>query len=167
MTSFLLMLALILQANPQKTDRNPRNVPTPTPSPMVAPPQVGTTSTTGPHSAILNWSNPSCTTTQQCTIQVYRAQCTSTTTCPTWPSGTWAKLNMTAGLVPTIGSSGTSWNYTDSDPTLQDSTTYAWVATNTYVGGTNSSGASTSFVGSTNAGVPPAPTLSSNGNSVN
>jgi hypothetical protein len=145
-------LLLLMQAHQQKG---------------VTPPQIGVTSVTGPHQAILNWSNASCTTNAQCNIQAYRTQCTSLTTCPTYPSGTWAKLNMTTGLVPTIGATGSSWSYTDKDTTLQDSTVYAWVATCTYVGGTNSSGASAAYAGATNGGTPPAPTLASSGNSVN
>jgi hypothetical protein len=134
---------------------------------MVAPPQVGVTSATGPHSAVLNWSNASCTTTAQCSLQVYRTQCTSLTSCPAYPSGTWKMLDMTSNLVPSIGASGSSWNYTDKDTALQDSTVYAWVATNTYAGGTTSSGASAAYAGTTNNGTPPAPTLASSGNSVN
>jgi len=124
---------------------------------------------TGPHQAVLNWSNPVCTTNAQCSIQVYRATCTSATSCPAYSAGSsaWKALDMTANLVPTIGSNGSSWNYIDKDTALQDSTTYAWVATNTYVGGTVASGASANYVGSTNNGTPTAPTLSSNGNSVN
>jgi hypothetical protein len=70
-------------------------------------------------------------------------------------------------LVPNIGTSGTSWSYTDKDTALQDSTTYAWVATCTYVGAATASGASTNYTGPTNGGVPPAPTTASSGNSVN
>lgn len=136
-------------------------------APQSTKPHVGTTSITGPHQAILNWSNPNCTQNAQCSLQVYRATCTSSTACPTYPSGTWKALDMTAGLVPNIGPNGTAWQYTDKDPALQDSTTYAWVATATYVGATTASAASTNYAGTTNNGVPPAPTLSSNGNSVN
>ena len=133
------------------------------------PPQIGTTSTTGPHQAILNWSNPSCTQTAQCSIQVYRALCTSATVCPTYSAGNpvWKTLDMSSNLVPTIGASGSSWNYTDKDTALQDSTTYAWVATNSYTGAVTASGASSNYIGTTNNGTPPAPTLASTGNSVN
>jgi hypothetical protein len=155
MKLFLLLL-LFLQAPPAPRQQQ-----------KATPPHIGVTSTTGPHQAVLNWSNASCTTNSQCSIQAYRAQCTSLTTCPTWPAGTWVTLSMTTGLVPTIGSSGSSWVYTDKDPALQDSTVYSWVATNTYVGGSNSSGASANYAGATNNGTPPAPTLSSSGNSVN
>ena len=160
MTPLFLLLLLLAQAPaaPKQSHRQ-----------MTSPPQVGVTSTTGPHQAVLNWSNPACTSTAQCNIQVYRAQCTSLTNCPTYSpgSGSWTALNMTANLVPTVGSSGTSWNYTDKDPALQDSTVYAWVATNTYIGGSTSSGASSAYAGTTNNGTPPAPTLASSGNSVN
>lgn len=149
----LALLAILLLFQQQKTH----------------PPVIGTTSTTGPHQAILNWSNPSCTTTAQCSLQVYRATCTSATSCPAYTAGSssWTALNMTSGLVPTIGASGSTWNYTDKDPALQDSTTYAWVATNSYVGGSTASGASSNYVGTTNNGTPPAPTLATSGNSVN
>jgi|SRR3974390_1251652 len=153
--AFLLILMLFGQAR----------------KPMVSPPQVGVTSSTGPHQAVLNWSNPSCTTNAQCSLQVYRAQCTSITSCPVYSpgSGSFTTLVMTTNLVPTVGASGTSWVYTDStqNAAMQDSTTYVWVATNTYVNGSQPSGASTAYSGTTNNGTPSAPTLSANGNSVN
>jgi len=153
----LLLLALLAQAPQHKV------------SPKASPPQIGTTTTTGPHQAILVWSNPSCTQNAQCTIQVYRAQCTSITSCPTYSPGSssWTTLNMTSGLTPVIGGGGTSWTYKDTDPALADSTTYAWVATNSFVGGTTASPASSAFAGTTNNGTPAAPTLASSGNSVN
>ena len=125
--------------------------------------------TTGPHQAILNYSNPSCTTNAQCSIQVYRATCTSSTSCPTYAAGSssWKALDMTVGLSPQIGANGTTWSYSDKDAALQDSTTYAWVSTNTYVGASTASGASSNYVGTTNNGTPPAPTTASSGNSVN
>ena len=123
---------------------------------------------TGPHQATLNYVNTSCTSTAPCNMQVYRATCTSTTACPTYSVGSssWTALNM-ANLAPSTGPNGTTWVYSDKDPSLQDSTTNAWVATCTFVGGTTASGASPNYVGTTNNGIPTAPVLSSNGNSVN
>ena len=137
--------------------------------PMTSPPQVGTTSSTGPHQATINWSNASCTSTAPCSIQVYRSVCTSATTCPAYSTGnsSWTVLNMSCCLSPAISANGTSWQYIDKDVALQDSTTYAWVATNTFTGGSVASGASSNFVGTTNNGTPAAPTLASSGNSVN
>src|SRR3974390_605501 len=101
------------------------------------------------HMAAINWSNPSCnTTTPACTFQVYRVVCTSSNSCPTYPSGTWTKLNMTSGLTTTITTQGTSWRYADMDPTLAPSTTYSWVATASW-NSTTSSPASAPFVGTT------------------
>jgi len=75
--------------------------------------------TTGPHQAILNYSNASCTSNAQCSLQVYRATCTSATTCPTFstaaPSGTWKTLDMTVGLTPQIGANGSTWVYNDQE----------------------------------------------------
>jgi len=139
------------------------------PAPRLNQPVVGVTSSTGPHQAVINWTNASCTTTAQCSIQVYRAQCGSATTCPAYTAGSsnWKALNMSAGLTPVIGMGGSTWAYTDTDTALQDSTVYAWIATNSYVGASTASSASANFVGTTNNGTPPAPVLSSNGNSVN
>ena len=124
---------------------------------------------TGPHQAVLNYSNASCTTNAQCSLQVYRATCTSATSCPAYTAGSssWKALDMTTGLTPNIGTAGTSWQYQDKDTALQDSTTYAWVSTNTYVGGSTASAASSNYIGTTNNGTPPAPTTASTGNSVN
>ena len=142
---------------------------TPRKRPTQSPPQIGTTSSTGPHQAVLNWSNSSCTSNAQCSIQIYRAQCSSASSCPAYSPGSssWTALSTASGLVPNIGATGSTWNYTDKDTALQDSTTYSWVATNTYVGATSSSAASANYVGTTNNGTPPAPTLASSGNSVN
>jgi hypothetical protein len=131
-------------------------------------PQVGTTSATGPHQATINWSNPSCTANAACSIQAYRALCPAGS-CPTYTPGStqWTALNMSSNLSTNAAATGTSWVYTDKDPTLQDSTTYGWLATCTYVGGNTISGASSNYIGTTNNGTPAAPTLASSGNSVN
>ena len=160
-------LALFLALTSALFAQAPSAPKTSKPAPHATPPQIGTTSVTGPHQAVLNWANAGCTTNAQCALQVYRTTCSSVTTCPTYPSGVWKALDMTSNLVPTISTNGTSWVYTDKDTALQDSTTYAWVATNSFVGATTSSGPSSNYVGVTNNGTPPAPTLSSNGNSVN
>lgn len=145
--------------------------PVPRGKPTQQAPVVGTTSSTGPHQAILNYANASCTMTANCNIQIYRAVCSSPSSCPTYAAGNsaWTALNMSVSGNPAanVGVNGTSWMYTDKDPALQDSTTYVWVATNTYVGGTNPSPASANYSGTTNNGTPPAPTLATSGNSVN
>lgn len=138
-------------------------------APHMNPPVVGTTATTGPHQATINWSNSTCTTTAPCSLQVYRAQCGTPTNCPAYSAGSssWKTLDMSANLSPVVGMTGTTWQYVDKDTTMQDSTTYAWVATCSYTGSATASPASTNFTGTTNNGTPPAPVLSSNGNSVN
>src|SRR5215472_4403200 len=134
--TLLLLLPLLLSGQTKKNQK-----------PMQSPPQIGTTSSTGPHQATITWSNASCTSTAQCSIQVYRATCTSTSSCPAYSTGSssWTALNMTINLSPVVSANGTSWQYIDKDTALQDSTTYAWVATNTFVGGSVASGASSSF----------------------
>jgi len=113
--------------------------------------QITLLTPTGVHNATLNWSNPSCTTLTPCNIQVYRSIC-SGSICPTYPNATFKALNMSTNLTPTVGTLGTSWQYLDTDSTLVGSTTYVWVATNTYVNASTSSVASTPFVGTTFVG---------------
>jgi hypothetical protein len=124
------------------------------PSTPSGPAQVTLLTPTGVHSAILNYSNASCRTASPCTLQIFRAQCTSPTTCPTYASGStaWKALNMSSGLIPTVGVQGTSWQYTDSDVALTGNTTYTWVATNSYSGAVTSSPASTPWSGTTTVG---------------
>ena len=103
------------------------------------------------HQATINYSNSSCVNASMCTLQVWRATCTSSTNCPTYSasSPSWKKLDMT-GLVDIPSNTGTTWRYQDTDVALANSTTYVWVATATYVGGSgNASPASAPFIGTT------------------
>jgi hypothetical protein len=85
--------------------------------------------------AVINWSNPGCnTSTQSCQLQVYRTSCTSPTSCPVYPAGTWAKLSMSTGK-STVGAQGTTWRYSDVDPALAGSTTYSWIAVTSWTNG--------------------------------
>lgn len=116
--------------------------------------QVVQVTPTGVHSATLNWSNASCRTASPCNLQVYRAQCSSTTSCPAYAAGSssWKALNMSSGLTPTVSAQGTSWQYQDHDAALTGSTTYVWVATSSYSGSNVASPASSPFVGTTGVG---------------
>ena len=116
--------------------------------------QISVTTPTGVHKAILNWSNAACRTASPCTLQVYRAVCSSSTNCPAYSAGNsaWTALNMTNGLVPTVGVQGTSWQYSDNDAALTGSTTFVWVATNSYQGAGTVSPASTGWSGTTSVG---------------
>jgi hypothetical protein len=100
------------------------------------------------HMAVVNFSNPGCnTTTQACVLQVYRAQCASSTSCPAYPAGTWAKLS-TATVATTVGAQGTTWRYSDTDPALKGATTYSWVGVNTWPAGAESP-ASAAYIATT------------------
>ena len=131
-----------------------RNAFTATPSTLGTAQQVVVTTPTGIHTAIINWSNSLCTTLSPCTLQVYRALCSSSTSCPTYSPGSssFKALNMTIGLVPTVGTQGSSWVYTDKDAAIVGNTTYVWVATNAYSSGNSISPASKAFVGTTGVG---------------
>ena len=142
------------------------------PAPVSAP-SAPTAPTTIPkatiaHQASLNWSSNSCTTATPCAIQVYRAQCSSSTSCPTYPGSAFSQLSG-YGITVNAGANGTSWIITDNDPALLDATTYVWVATNSYQSSPSNPGpASTPWSGTTSApppAVPVAPT-SGPGNSV-
>lgn len=105
----------------------------------------------GVHNATLNWTNSNCRTASPCTIQVYRTQCTSATSCPTYTPGdaNWKALAMSTGLTTNLDTQSTTWQYIDWDSTLTSGTTYAWVATNSYTGGNTTSPASQSYSGTT------------------
>jgi len=106
------------------------------------------------HQATLNYSNGACTSASlQCSIQVYRAQCSSSTSCPSYSPGSssFKALNMLSNLTSTVGTQGTSWVYQDLDVVLANSTTYVWVATNTFVNGSTPSAASSPYIGTTAA----------------
>lgn len=114
--------------------------------------QITLTTPIQTHSAIINWSNASCRISIPCNLQVYRAVCGSTTTCPVYTPGSaaWTSLNMTTGLISTPGAQGSTWQYTDTG--LTGSTVYSWIATNTFVGGSTASAASQSYSGTTSVG---------------
>lgn len=114
--------------------------------------QVNVQTPTGVHSAVLNWSSAACNTLSPCNLQVYRATCTSTTSCPAYPGSAWTALSMVTGLAPTVGAQGTTWQYQDNGGALSGSTTFAWVATCSYQGATTSSTASTMWIGTTGVG---------------
>lgn len=117
------------------------------------PAEVQVKTPSGVHSATVNWSNPACRTSSPCNLQVYRAICSSATSCPAYPGAVWKALDMSnTNLVPTVGAQATTWVYTDHDTALVGSTTYMWVATNTYTGGASASLASTGYVGTTAVG---------------
>jgi hypothetical protein len=114
--------------------------------------QVNVATPAGIHTAILNWSSAACRTSSPCTLQVYRATCTSPTTCPSYPGSAWTALSMVTGLTSTDSAQGTSWQYQDNGSALAGSTTFAWVATCSYQGSSTSSPASTMWVGTTGVG---------------
>jgi len=124
------------------------------------------------HQATLYYQNTACTTNTPCTLQVWRATCFSTTKCPVFNTNSSAWKQLGSGTASaTITASGTQWVILDQDPALQDNTTYAYCATNSF----NSAPGVISYCGSgwkgttgaSNANIPPPPTLSANGNSVN
>jgi hypothetical protein len=113
-------------------------------------PSMGTTVNTPLHAAVINFVNPGCnTTTKPCNLQVYRTVCPSPSTCPTYPSGTWAKLSM-ANAAATVGVQATSWRVSDTDPALAGSTTYSWIGVNGFQNGTSVSGPSAPYIATTN-----------------
>lgn len=116
--------------------------------------QVTVTTPTGVHTAVVNWSSSSCRTASPCTLQVYRATCTSASSCPAYTVGSsaWKVLNMSTGLSSSVGSQSTIWTYTDNDAALVGSTTYAWIATTSYSGAGTVSPASSAFIGTTGVG---------------
>lgn len=119
--------------------------------------ELGLMTPTGIHSATLNWSSTACRASSECTLQIYRAKCASATSCPAYTPGNtaWKALDMSTGFTMNgvvIGAQGSSWQYMDSDAALTGSTTYVWVATNTYKGATTASPASTPWIGTTAAG---------------
>ena len=127
---------------------------------------------TVPHSATLYYQSTSCTSSNPCSIQVYRAVCPTPSTCPQYHPGAsnWTRLSSGQGIV-TPTQTNTTWIITDNDPVLQDNTTYVYVATNSYQSTpTAYSGPSPSWSGTTSNGgttnVPPGPT-NGVGNSVN
>jgi len=122
------------------------------PSYQSAATQVTVVTPTGLHQATVNWSSPSCRTASPCTLQVYRATCTSATSCPAYTPGSsaWTALSMNSShLTATVGAQGTGWVYTDNDKALVGATTFEWIATSSYTGASSSSPASTAYIGTT------------------
>jgi hypothetical protein len=114
--------------------------------------QVNVQTPAGIHTAILNWSSAACRTGSLCNLQVYRAVCTSTTSCPAYPGSAWTALSMVSGLTSTPSAQGTTWQYQDNGSSLSGSTTFAWLATCSYQGASASSPASTMWIGTTGVG---------------
>jgi len=85
------------------------------------------------HQATLYYQNSSCTNHNPCTIQVWRAVCSSPTSCPYFVMGNpiWTRVTTGGGSASASGNK-TTWVVYDQDPTLQDNTTYEYCATNTY-----------------------------------
>ncbi|HEY2352007.1 MAG TPA: hypothetical protein VGH83_05820 [Candidatus Acidoferrum sp.] len=134
------------------------------PPPPAAPPPPDSNLKQAGHQADLAYSNPACTTTNQCTLQIFRAQCDNATTCPNYiySPQSFKTLSM-AGLSTNATATGTSWTYSDTDTALQDNTSYSWVSTATFVNNpTMVSGPSSPFLGTIPAlpsqVPPPAPT---------
>jgi hypothetical protein len=116
------------------------------------------------HEADLTYTNPQCLAATPCNLQVYRAQCSSTTSCPSFttsPTSFFALPASTVTGVATVTESvttaGTTWTFIDTDPTLKDSTTYVWVATDAWQSSPSAaSGPSIPFQGTT-TGPPNSP----------
>lgn len=111
------------------------------------------------HEADLAYSDSSCTTAKPCLpIQVYRAQCASATSCPSFatspnsfvalPTATKSDGSYTVSVVTNSG--GSNWTVIDKDPAMLDGTTYEWVSTVSYPTSAPS-GASNPFQGTTNS----------------
>ena len=136
------------------------------------PPRAAAPRGTIAHQATLNYSNGSCTNTNLCNLQVYRALCASPPQCPVYSPGSASFVNIitlgttTATASPTA--TGTTWQVLDKDPNLADGAMYTFVATNSYQSSaTNYSPASTAWTGTTSSAptVPPAPLVGS-GNTI-
>lgn len=121
------------------------------------------------HTATLNWQNSSCTTAKPCSIAVYRATCSSSSSCPPYPNSGYAPPpTASLGVQVTATATNTSWTVTDTDPNLGDGTTYAYVATNSFTSNPSQPGPpSAVWSGTTSAApnVPPAPVVG-NGNQI-
>ena len=87
------------------------------------------------HEADGSISDASCTTAQPCDLQIYRAQCTSATACPSFTSSPTSFLALptdTAHQTATVSTAGTSWAVIDNDPAILDSTSYVYVSVAAY-----------------------------------
>ena len=120
------------------------------------------------HVATLYYQNTQCIASSPCTLIVYRATCSSPTSCPTWGNNKgWIRPPATTlTILPTVTASGTSWIVTDKDPALKDNTTYVYAATNTFSSGSPVSDPSSLWSGTTSSSAPTTPTIGT-GNSVN
>jgi len=135
----------------------------------VAPVVLPVASTT--HSATLNYSSTACTTGTPCWIQLWRATCTSPTSCPTYVAGSsgWVSPPNLQFPVWNETTSGTTWQFVDNDPALQASTTYAYVATVCFQpGGCNGNGYSPPSQpwSGTTTGVQPPPAPNNGANTI-
>lgn len=126
--------------------------------------------TTVPHQATLYYQSSACTDSSPCRLVVYRAVCSTSTTCPSYGNGHgW--IQVTAGSASSAPTpTGTTWVVTDKDPTLQDATTYVYVATLAWQSNPNQASApGPAWSGTTASGatsnVPATPTVGT-GNSV-
>jgi hypothetical protein len=116
------------------------------------------------HEADLTYTNPQCLAATPCNLQVYRAQCSSTTSCPSFTTSPTSFFALPASTVTgvatvteTVTTAGTTWTFIDTDPTLKDSTTYVWVATDAWQSSPSAaSGPSIPFQGAT-TGPPNSP----------
>jgi hypothetical protein len=113
------------------------------------------------HEADLTYGDAACTTATPCNLQVYRALCSSATSCPSFVSSpTSFNALSTSICTATVGVATTTWQCVDTDSKLLDSTTYEWVALAAYQSFPAAwSGPSNPFQG-TLAGPPQAPTSS-------
>lgn len=122
------------------------------------------------HQATLYYQSAVCTNSSPCQLDVYRAVCPKASTCPSYGNGHgWSRLTSGAAMA-TPTPTGTTWIVRDSDPVLQDSTTYVYVATLAWIGSNRRSQPGPPWSGTTSSGATPntpaAPTLGI-GNSVN
>jgi len=123
------------------------------------------------HQAKLYYQNTACTTTTPCQLQVYRATCSSSTKCPAFNlnSPSWKQLS-SGSATAIITTTGTKWTVVDNDPALQDNTTYAYCATNSFTSAptvlSNCGYGWKGTTGAANANIPSTPTVGT-GNSVN
>jgi hypothetical protein len=121
---------------------------------------------TAPHQAVLYFQSTACTVSTPCLLQMFRASCSSPTTCPPWGNGHgWQRIS--PKITTNVSASGTQWVVVDS--LKQDGATYVYAATNIWMAGGSLSAPSPLWQGTTSlpsAGIPPPPTLGTN-NSVN
>lgn len=106
------------------------------------------------HTVTLSMSDTSCTSSNQCTAQFYRAS----GACPSSGLGTLTYTELAPAVTGTSTTSTTSWSYTDS--TVADNQTYCYYATATFTAGGAPSAASNTFQLVIPITPPSAPTLS-------